>query len=48
MSKKQLKIFWSCSGEPKFEANFGILAIKVMDINMGVDKMVQTNYVGEE
>lgn len=48
MSRKQLGIFWSCSGEPEFEANFGIIAIKVVDINMGVDKVVQMNYVDEE
>ena len=41
-------IFWSSSGESGLEADFDIFSIKVVDINMGVDEMIQANCVGGE
>lgn len=41
-------VFRSCSGESELEANFDYksdFAIKVVGTNMGMDEMVQGNYV---
>lgn len=47
MSRRQLGgIFWSSSGESGLEADFDIFGIKVVDVNMGVDEMIQADCVG--